>query len=66
MLSDFVPAEAQREAVPCHHIPFGPKGETLDQLEGDQPATEEALRNWLRAAIDRLEKERAAAPAKTA
>jgi hypothetical protein len=60
MLTDFVPAEARGEAVPCHHIPVGPHGETLSALEDNQIATEDALRNWLRAAIDRLEKERAA------
>jgi hypothetical protein len=62
MLTDFVPAEARDEAVPCHHIPVGPHGETLSALEDNQIATEDALRNWLRAAIDRLEKERAAQP----
>jgi len=65
LLTDFVPASAQGEAVPCHHIPIGLQGETVGDLDGSQIATEEALRAWLRAAIDRLEKERAAA-AKTA
>lgn len=65
MLTDFVPAEARGEAVPCHHIPVGPRGETLSALEDNQIATEDALGNWLRAAIARLEKERAA-QAKTA
>jgi hypothetical protein len=65
MLTDFVPAEARGEAVPCHHIPVGPHGETLGALEANQIATEDALGNWLRAAIARLEKERAA-QAKTA
>jgi hypothetical protein len=65
MLTDFVPAEARGEAVPCHHIPVGPHGETLSALEANQIATEDALRNWLRVAIARLEKERAA-QAKTA
>ena len=60
LLTDFVPREAQSEAVPCHHIRVGPKGETLAELAGDQIKTEDALRNWLRAAIARLEKERAA------
>src|SRR5690349_12800501 len=64
LLTDFVPREAQGEAVPCHHIPVGPKGETIGELDGSQVAAEEALRNWLHAAIERLEKQRAAAPAK--
>jgi hypothetical protein len=59
LLTDFVPANAQAEAVPCHHIPVGPKGETIGELDTNQVATEDALRNWLRAAIARLENERA-------
>lgn len=60
LLTDFVPEKARAEAVPCHHIPVGPKGETIDQLHGNQIQTEEALREWLRAAIARLEREREA------
>ena len=62
LLTDFVPSEARSEAVPCHHIPMGAKGETIDDLEGNQIASEDALRNWLRATIARLEKERDTAP----
>ena len=58
LLTDFVPSGAQNEAVPCHHIPVGPKGETIDELACSQIATEDAVRNWLRSVIDRLEKER--------
>ncbi len=60
LLIDFVPAEARGEAVPCHHIPVGARGETIAELEGNQIATEDALRNWLRAAIERLERQRQA------
>jgi hypothetical protein len=66
LLTDFVPAGAQGEAVPCHHIPVGPKGETLDDLESNRITTEYALRDWLRATIERMEKQRTAAPEKTA
>jgi len=66
LLTDFVPAHAQGEAVPCHHIPVGPKGETVGELDGSQIASEDALREWLRATIDRMEKQRAAAAEKTA
>jgi len=58
LLMDFVPAESRFQDVPCHHIPVGPKGETIEWLEGSQLATEDALRNWLKAAIHRIEEER--------
>ncbi len=57
LLTDFVPQEARGEAVPCHHIPMGPRGQTIADLQGDQIATEDALRNWLKAMIARLENE---------
>ena len=57
LLMDFVPAESRLQDVPCHHIPVGPKGETIDRLEGNQIATEDALRKWLKAAIQRIEEE---------
>src|SRR5690348_3339368 len=51
LLTDFVPVEARGEAVPCHHIPVGPHGETVEALEDNQLAVEDGLRNWLRGAI---------------
>jgi len=60
-LADFVPKNAQSEDVPCHHIPLNPAGETVDMLRDRQLELEEALRNWLRATIRRLERERSAA-----
>src|SRR5208282_6366628 len=60
-LTDFVPKNAQGEGVPCHHIPLNPEGETVDMLRDQQLKLEDALRNWLRASIRRLERERAAA-----
>ena len=60
-LTDFVPKNAQGEGVPCHHIPLNPEGETVDMLRHHQLRLEEALGNWLRATIRRLERERAAA-----
>jgi hypothetical protein len=60
-LADFVPKNAQSEDVPCHHIPLNPAGETVDMLRDHQLKLEEALRNWLRATIRRLERERSAA-----
>jgi hypothetical protein len=57
-LMQFVPSESQFQDVPCHHIPVGPHGETIEDLGGNQMATEESMRNWLRATIERLEKQR--------
>jgi hypothetical protein len=61
LLSDFVPANHQGESVPCHHIPLNPDGETVDSMERqyNQLETEDAVKNWLRATIQRIEQERA-------
>jgi hypothetical protein len=61
LLSDFVPADAQSESVPCHHIPLNPAGETVESMErqAHQVEMEEAVKNWLRATIQRIEQERA-------
>lgn len=61
LLSDFVPMSEQAQEVPCHHIPLGPHGETICTLEQshNQTQLEEALKNWLRATIRRIEVERA-------
>jgi hypothetical protein len=59
-LTDFVPEKAQKEDVPCHHIPLNAKGDTVDTLQDNQLRLEDALRSWLRATIQRLEQERAA------
>jgi hypothetical protein len=60
-LSDFVPNESQDQRVPCHHIPITSDGETVDTMERtcNQAELEEALKNWLREAIRRIEQERA-------
>ena len=60
-LTDLVPGNAQSENVPCHHIPLNADGETVETLRDDQLKMEEALELWLRATIQRLEQERAAA-----
>jgi hypothetical protein len=60
LLTDFVPAEAREEAIPCHFIPLNKLGETVDSMErhSHQPEMEEALKSWLRATITRLESQR--------
>ena len=64
-LSDFVPAEAQAAAVPCHHIPLDAEGTTVEELElrDDQSRAEEAVKRWLRERIREIEEQRRAAAA---
>ena len=59
-LIDLVPDQARSEDVPCHHIPIGPEGETVNLMERerDQLDLEEALKSWLRATIQRIEQQR--------
>ncbi len=61
LLMQFVPEERRSENVPCHHIPLGESGETVDTLEAQerQQDLEEKVKHWLRATIRRIEKERA-------
>lgn len=62
LLTDFVPDTLKDEGVPCHHIPLNNKGETVETLErqGTQIELEEALIDWLRTTIQRLEAARVA------
>jgi hypothetical protein len=59
-LIDFVPPEEQRRRLPCHHIPLNEAGETIATIErrADQPELEDAVKQWLRSTIKRLEEER--------
>jgi len=43
--------------VPCRHIPFNEKGETIDSLEktGDREKVEAALKSWLVNKIETLQ-----------
>ena len=63
LLMEFVPPSARAKGLPCHQIPMGPKGETIDKLldRDDQTALEEAVRSWLEARISRIEESRAQA-----
>ena len=62
VLMHFVPPERRSETIPCRHIPLNASGATLDSLyrNSDRRAVEEAVGNWLRSTIDRLEKQRTA------
>jgi hypothetical protein len=66
LLTDFVPPKHREEETPCHHIPLNPQGETVYTMERqrEQIDLEEALKNWLRETIQRIERERAAKPQK--
>ena len=67
LLTRFVPERAQGEKIPCHHIPLNQNGETVHTLERQQTQAqlEEAMREWLRVNIRRIEQERAQAPQPT-
>jgi hypothetical protein len=63
-LMQFVPQTRQQENVPCRHIPLTEAGKTVDDFyrDGEQPALEEALKDWLQKEIKRLEAEVQSAP----
>ena len=64
LLMNFVPPGRATEQIPCRHILLNKDGETLASLcasSATQIEIEEALGNWLRATIDRLEQKRSAA-----
>jgi hypothetical protein len=56
-LMQFVPIERIRETIPCRFIPLTEHGESIVHLykNGTQVELEEALKNWLRKEICRLE-----------
>jgi len=62
LLTDFVPLKYRDEKVPCHYIPLNTQGETVYTMERQREQTEleEALKNWLRETIQRIERDRAA------
>jgi hypothetical protein len=57
LLMQFVPADRLGEKVPCRHIPITPEGDTLLQMYrgGTEQEIEEALTNWLKREIAKLE-----------
>lgn len=60
LLAQFVPEERRSESIPCRFIPLNRDGETVEDLyrTGSQVEMEQALANWLRAQIERIERER--------
>src|SRR5579872_1601703 len=57
MLMQLVPAGFREEEVPCRYIPINSKGETVESLYRTcaQGEIEEAVGDWLRRQIKRLE-----------
>ena len=60
LLEQFVPQGQKAESVPCRFIPLTKDGVTVEDLyrTGNQQEMEDALANWLRAQIERIERER--------
>jgi hypothetical protein len=64
VLHDLVPVQAIQENIPCHFIPLNQAGETVNSMERqyNQVELEDAVKDWLRAAIHKIETERAEEP----
>ena len=62
-LIDFVPETERARGVPCHYIPLDAEGTTVEDMEAadNQQKLEESVKEWLRARITQIERERAAA-----
>jgi len=60
LLEEFVPEGQRQESIPCRFIPLTGEGQTVDDLyrTGSQVEMVEALGKWLRAQIQRIERER--------
>lgn len=61
LLEQFVPQGQKGESIPCRFIQLTEDGQTVEDLyrTGSQPELEEALANWLRTQIARIQQERA-------
>jgi len=58
LLMRYVPEAERSSAVPCHHIPLNEKGDTVeDLLTESRERAEEAMKAWLKRAIDHLRQE---------
>ena len=60
LLAQFVPEQHSGENVPCRFIPLTEQGLTVDDFyrTGSQVEMEQALAHWLRAQIQRIERDR--------
>ena len=61
LLAEFVPKALRQEKAACRFIELTKQGQTLEDLyrTGSQVEIEEALADWLRVQIERIEQERA-------
>jgi hypothetical protein len=61
VLMQLVPPDRRKEKVPCRYIPLDELGTTVESLyrTATQEELETALRNWLKARIEILERQRA-------
>jgi hypothetical protein len=59
ILTQLVPEDMQRKKFPCRYISLNERGETIDSFYrfGTQEELESELRRWLKATIDRVEKQ---------
>jgi hypothetical protein len=64
LLEQFVPERRRAEAIPCRFIQLTPEGRSVEDFyrTGTQADMEEALADWLRAQIKRIEEERGISP----
>jgi hypothetical protein len=64
LLEQFVPDGQKSESSPCRFIQLNEHGQTVDDLyrTGSQAEMEEALAQWLRIQIERIERERGLSP----
>lgn len=60
ILTQLVPEDLQQKKIPCRYIPLNERGETIDSFYrfGTQEELESELGRWLKAAIERLEKQK--------
>ncbi|MBS1841537.1 MAG: hypothetical protein JSS69_12110 [Acidobacteria bacterium] len=63
-LMQLIPEDAQGRKVPCRYIPLNEQGQTIDTFyrTGTQVELEAAVVQWLKATIERLEREDAQTP----
>lgn len=60
-LAGLLPQGSDGKNIPCRYIPLNEKGETIDSFyrAGTQAELESAVKGWLNATIERLEREKA-------
>ena len=64
LLEQFVPADRRSEAIPCRFIQLTTEKQSVEDFyrTGTQADMEEALSEWLRVQIKKIEKERGLTP----